>query len=204
MPTYTDALATVYARSLFELASAAGGQAKISEVAGELEQIVELSRSDRTFREFIGSPVIDKGATRAEPAPHLRKPRHRSHAALSARAERQGPARTGLNRWSARSTHWCRKRSAGWRWTCSPPRRSARASRQTSSDRIHAALDREPVLHPYTEPAMIGGLKLRIGDQLIDGSVATQLRRMKRELSHSPTGKLRDRVNRFIARLSSP
>jgi hypothetical protein len=29
---------------------------------------------------------------------------------------------------------------------------------------------------------MIGGLKLRIGDQLIDGSVAAQLRRMRSTL----------------------
>jgi F-type H+-transporting ATPase subunit delta len=64
--------------------------------------------------------------------------------------------------------------------------------------RIHAALNREPVLHPYTDTSMIGGLKLRIGDQLIDGSVATQLRRMRSELQQS-TGKLRDRASRFIS-----
>jgi hypothetical protein len=45
---------------------------------------------------------------------------------------------------------------------------------------------------------MISGVKLRIGDQLIDGSVATRLRRMKRDLQQS-TGKLRDQSSRFIA-----
>jgi len=63
---------------------------------------------------------------------------------------------------------------------------------------IQTALGKEPVLHPYTEPAMIGGVKLRIGDQLIDGSVATRLRRMKRDLQQS-TGRLRDQSSRFIA-----
>ena len=39
-------------------------------------------------------------------------------------------------------------------------------------------LGKEPVLHSYVEPAMLGGVKLRIGDQLIDGSVQTKLRRL--------------------------
>src|SRR5688572_8655204 len=60
MPTHTNALAMTYARSLFQLASAAGGQAKITEVAGELDQIVEIARSDKAFGEFIASPIIDQ------------------------------------------------------------------------------------------------------------------------------------------------
>ena len=48
--------------------------------------------------------------------------------------------------------------------------------------RVHDVLGKEPVLHHYTDPSMIGGIKLRIGDQLVDGSVATRLRRMKEEI----------------------
>src|SRR5688572_23069768 len=57
---HTDALANVYARSLFELAHKAGGQDKISEIAAELEQITEVMAGDRRFREFIASPIIDR------------------------------------------------------------------------------------------------------------------------------------------------
>src|SRR5690606_41207211 len=61
MPHAQDALATVYATSLFELAEAAGGRAKIEEVGDELEQLLELTRSNRSFGEFLSSPIIDRG-----------------------------------------------------------------------------------------------------------------------------------------------
>jgi F-type H+-transporting ATPase subunit delta len=64
--------------------------------------------------------------------------------------------------------------------------------------RIHDALGREPVLHPYIDATMIGGLKLRIGDQLIDGSVASKLRRMKREILTDGSSRLREQLGRFI------
>ena len=47
---------------------------------------------------------------------------------------------------------------------------------------LKKSLGKEPVLHFYADAAMIGGLKLRIGDRLIDGSVAAQLRRMRSAL----------------------
>lgn len=197
MPTYTDALASVYARSLFELASAAGGQAKISEVAGELEQIAELSRSDRTFREFVGSPVIDR--VRREQS--LRRIFENRVTDLTLRFLLVLNNKGRLNRLeSVVGAFDALVQEAFGRvevdvYTAAP---LGREQIEDINRRVHTALDREPVLHPYTEPAMIGGLKLRIGDRLIDGSVATQLRRMKRELEQS-TGKLRDRVNRFIA-----
>ena len=39
MPTQIDALANVYAKSLFQLAQQAGGPNKVNEVAGELDDI---------------------------------------------------------------------------------------------------------------------------------------------------------------------
>lgn len=44
---------------------------------------------------------------------------------------------------------------------------------------IGQAIGKNVVLHPEVVPEMIGGLKLRIGDRLIDGSLATQLRLMR-------------------------
>jgi F-type H+-transporting ATPase subunit delta len=67
--------------------------------------------------------------------------------------------------------------------------------------RIGAILGKEPVLYTYADPAMIGGLKLRIGDQLIDGSVASRLRRIKHSLlaSGGHDGAARpDDIARFI------
>lgn len=57
--------------------------------------------------------------------------------------------------------------------------------------RIGQALGREVVLHQYVDPELIGGLKIRVGDQLIDGSVATQLKRMKEKLIEAGREKAR-------------
>ena len=58
MTAHTDAIAQVYARSLYELADQAGGRDKILEVGQEVEQICELARGNRGFREFLASPIV--------------------------------------------------------------------------------------------------------------------------------------------------
>ena len=64
--------------------------------------------------------------------------------------------------------------------------------------RIGTALKKEPVVYTYTDPDMIGGLKLRIGDQLIDGSVAARLRRIRQGLLTSGSSAIRQRFDRII------
>src|SRR5947207_4877617 len=53
-----DALAEIYARSLFELAEGKGGQGAIEATQGELEEILELARGDERFSEFFASRVL--------------------------------------------------------------------------------------------------------------------------------------------------
>ncbi len=47
---------------------------------------------------------------------------------------------------------------------------------------IGAALKRDAVVHQYVDPTLIGGMVLRVQDQLIDASVKTQLENMRRRL----------------------
>jgi len=49
-------------------------------------------------------------------------------------------------------------------------------------ERISGMIGQRAVVHLRMDAALIGGLRIRIGDRLIDGSVATQLRRLAREL----------------------
>jgi len=48
--------------------------------------------------------------------------------------------------------------------------------------KVSDALKRDAVVHQYEDPAIIGGLILRVQDQLIDGSVRAQLAAMRRRL----------------------
>ncbi len=60
------------------------------------------------------------------------------------------------------------------------------------------ALGKEVVVHSYTDPTMIGGVKFRIGDQLIDASVQTTLRKIRDQLSTQGDAVVRGKINRII------
>ena len=79
-------------------------------------------------------------------------------------------------------------------WTAGPlgPEASAR-SRSASRRRI----GKEVVVHSYTDRAIIGGVKLRIGDRLIDGSVAAKLRAIRAHLAKGG-GDVRGRFGQFL------
>ena len=51
--------------------------------------------------------------------------------------------------------------------------------------KVSEALKRDAIVHQYIDESIIGGLILRMNDQLIDGSVRTQLDRMRRQLLSS-------------------
>jgi F-type H+-transporting ATPase subunit delta len=50
-------------------------------------------------------------------------------------------------------------------------------------DKVSAALGKTAVLHARIDENLIGGLKLRVGDKLIDASVRNQLQRIKQQLA---------------------
>lgn len=50
------------------------------------------------------------------------------------------------------------------------------------AEQIGAALGKTVTLTQKVDPSLIGGMKIRVGDQLIDASVASQLRSMKQSM----------------------
>jgi F-type H+-transporting ATPase subunit delta len=51
----------------------------------------------------------------------------------------------------------------------------------------------------HVDPSMIGGIRLRIGDRLLDGSVATRLAGLREHLLASGRGDLRADPDRFLS-----
>ncbi len=194
MPTFlderADALARVYAQSLFELVEQQGGREKIEEISSEFDDLVELARENESFREFLRSEILP-AAQRAQSLrkmfegrasdPMLRfllvlnaKERLSRIASIAAAFDELMEQRFGFVEVDV--------------YTASPLDKPAL---DALADRIRRILNREPVLHAYVEPEMIGGIKLLIGDQLVDGSVAARLEAMRRRLRTSGAAQVR-------------
>lgn len=194
---HTDALANIYARSLYDLANDAGGQEKILEIDDELEQICELTRADQPFREFLASPIIDT-SRRADALRHIFNDRITD---LTLRFLLVLNAKGRLGHIEAINTAYDQlvQESFGRiEVDLITPGPLGDEQVGTIKKRIQQAIGKEPVLHRYTEPEMLGGLKLRIGDQLIDGSVSTRLRRLRQDLMLSGSGDIREAFDRII------
>lgn len=182
MPTTTvDAVAFSYARALFQLADGAGGRAKLEEIADELEQILELVRSDRRFREFIVSPILDR-QRRGDALRHILNGRV-TDLLLRFLLVLNQKNRLGHIEPIARAFDAMLQESFGRVEVdviTAAPVDDAQA--ESIRELVQRALGQEPVLHRSVDPSMLGGIKLRIGDQLVDGSVSGRLRRLRESI----------------------
>ena len=197
MSTQADTLAHVYARSLFELATEDGGNEMVLEIADELEQICELAATDPKFGLFFSSPIIDC-SQRGE--------------ALSAIFTHQVTDLTVrfllvLN--DKGRLHYLQQTEVAYGQLVqeamgrvevdvfTPVAVDERAL-QSIKEKVQELLGKEPVLHPYVDPAMLGGVKLRIGDQLFDGSVATKLRRLSESVKSKGSMAIRKQFETYL------
>ncbi len=67
------------------------------------------------------------------------------------------------------------------------------------AEKLSAALGRNVVLQQKVDPKLIGGLKLRLGDQLLDGTVATQLKLLKHKIMEQGREKVRGNLAGLVA-----
>ncbi len=181
MPAQTDTLARIYARSLFDLCNEAGGRDKILEVADELEQVCELVRSDPSFREYLDSPVIDTArrglGIRTIFADRVTDLVLRFMLVLNTNGR--------IGRIETIHAAFDEMVQEAWgrievdAWTAVP---LDAESQNLLSSKLHEILGKEPVLHAWTDASLIGGIKIRIGDTLVDGSVAARLKQFERGL----------------------
>lgn len=54
------------------------------------------------------------------------------------------------------------------------------------------------ILHQHVDASLLGGMKLRIGDRLIDASVVTQLRKMKKQIVEAGREKTRGKLDQYL------
>lgn len=192
-----DAVSRVYAQSLFELAEAKGGQSVIEEIADELESIVELARSDKAFSEFLSSRILAAEARRES----LKKIFGGRVSDLTFNFLLVLNEKDRLSRIAdiVAAYDFLLQEKFGRVevdvYTATP---IDQGQLDSIKNRLQSALGKEPVLHAYTDAEMLGGLKMQVGDQLIDASVATRLRRMKDKLATEGAAKIRGAAERFL------
>ncbi len=197
MKANADALANVYARSLFELATDAGGTNKLVEVADELEQICELAREDKKINLFLSSPVVDvKARGKALSAIFTNRITDLMLRFLlvlnnKGRLDRLESIETAFDQLVQEAFGRIEVD------VITPVAIDAELI-ATIKEKISTALGKEPVLHPYVDESLLGGIKLRIGDQLIDGSVQTRLRKLSEELKNNGGAAVRERFESFM------
>ena len=198
-----DALSQSYALAVFEMARDSGGASETETILGELEDILELARADRSFNEFLASRVI--GATaRRKSLETLFKGKVSPltlHTLLLLNAKGRLAVLPGI----VASLDALVQRDFGRVevdiFTASP---IAQGELDRIRDQLAKALGKDVVPHPYTDPSMIGGVKLRMGDTLIDASLATRLRRAKEQLRDRGTSTVRARVRQMFDENASP
>lgn len=192
-----DALAMIYARTLLQMAEQKGGRDVAMEVLGELEDLLETARQDQKFGEFLASRVVPMGKRGLT----LQKILGGRISDLTLRfilvVNRKGrlghlPAIVAAYDLAAQEKYGRVEVDV---FTAEPI--DSERSRRIQSG-LAAALKKDVVIHPYVDSEMIGGVKIRVGDQFIDASVATQLSKLGDQLINDGQSKLKAQIDKII------
>lgn len=185
LETPPDAVCKTYAKALFDSvrnANPQNVQQATEETLGQLQSILEMARADKRFGEFLSSRIIDRAKRRTsidkvlagKAAPFvvnflkvLNDNDRLSHfpgvvAAFDAVAQ-ESFGRVEVN------------------VTTAEPIGSD--VRDALATRLQAKLGKTPVLHCKVDPAILGGIRIQVGDQLIDASLSTRLSQVRQQMA---------------------
>jgi F-type H+-transporting ATPase subunit delta len=194
---HPNAASRVYAGSLFDLAKSTGGKQRVEQAAEELGAIVELTRADKRFAQFLAAPGITPGQ-REQSLRKIFKGRV-SEQTLHFLLVLNEKHRLGELGGVAAAFDELLQQHFGVVeadvFTAEP---LGAEDLRGVSDRLAKALGKQVVAHNYAEPAMLGGIKVRIGDQLVDASLSTRLRKMKDQIRKGGLDALRSNMGRVL------
>jgi F-type H+-transporting ATPase subunit delta len=64
-------------------------------------------------------------------------------------------------------------------------------------ERLSRVIAGQPVIHSQADPELLGGMVIRVGDTVYDGSVRTKLRRLREQLVQRSTHEIQSRRDQF-------
>jgi F-type H+-transporting ATPase subunit delta len=197
LETPPDALSDIYATSLFEVCQKSGGDKAVQETLDELEGILDLARKDPAFNEFLASRVLparDRSRSLRKMFEGKISSRTLTFLLVLNDKDRLGRLPAMVEDFHDKAQEAFGRLEVDVH-TAGP---ISSADLDTIRDRLAAALGKDVVARHRTEPSMIGGLKLRFGDRLVDGSIATRLRRLRDQLDEGGAARIRARVGDMI------
>ena len=193
-PVQTDPISDAYAKALFKLAEEQG---TLVAVAEELVDLAKLVEQHKELSSLFVHPTIDRGE-RARSIIKLfdgrvsgvvlnfllvlnRKGRLGYLRAIGAAFDKLLKAKRGE---VDVEVHTARPLDAG--------------QVEHVAARISKFLGRKAIVHQHVDSKLIGGLRIRIGDRLIDASVAAQLRKLSRQLDTAGREAVRAATDRIL------
>ncbi len=199
--TKPDAVARVYARSLLlSLEAQHQGDARthaVEETLGQLEDILDLARVDAKFGEFLSSRVVPAERRRRSLETIFRgRVADRVLNFLQVLNEKGRIA--SLPQVVGAFDNLVQERFGRIEVDVYAAEPLSGPSLEMIRGRLSAVLKKQVIVHPYIDAAVIGGVRIQVGDQLIDASVATQLRRMRDRLANEGQASLKAHIDRAI------
>lgn len=192
-----DAVAQVYAQSLFDLADQDDSTTSVETAYEELNAVINLMDENATFAEFMQSVLIPVKNKRDS----IKKIFSESISDLTLRFLLVLNDKERLGHISAiaaayRELYWIK--IGRMEVVAYTPKPMNEDESKHIIELIKNATGKDPVMTNAVEPAMIGGLKLRIGDKFIDASITTRLNQMREQFAKSGAETVRNRLDAMI------
>ncbi len=193
-------IAKVYARALLDLAVAAGGNSQAKELGEELTALCEVAAANKKCVLFLSSPAVARARRTATMERLLKGRVSETLYRFVITLNRKGRLGQLLAIGTAYDTLLQELFGMTEVDVYTVDGKSMDASTESlMRETLRAAIGREAIFHYYADATMIAGIKLQIADQLVDGSVATRLRRLQQTMIESGGATVRRDSNRFIA-----
>ncbi|MEO1129494.1 MAG: ATP synthase F1 subunit delta [Planctomycetota bacterium] len=192
LDTPPDAVDKAYAKSLFELVESQGGRERLEEIASELEELVELARHQPELEEFVASRIIP--ATSKDRTLRAIFEGRISNVILNLMLLLNRKGRAGrFVRIAVAYDQLVQEQFGKVEVDIYTRYPIPQDQLQRLDEVLRTALRRDPVIYTYTDPSMLGGLKIRVGDSLLDASFTTRLRKMRELLKEEGSAVMRSR-----------
>ncbi len=192
-----DAVAQVYAQSLFDLADQDDSPTSVETAYEELSAIINLMDENATFAEFMQSVLIPVKNKRGS----IKKIFTDSLSDLTLRFllvlnDKGRLAHLNTITAAFRQLYW--EKIGRMEVVAYTPKPMNEDESKHIIELIKNATGKDAIMTNAVEPAMIGGLKLRIGDKFIDASITTRLNQMREQFAKSGAETVRNRLGAMI------